>query len=59
MLGAASRMVTFYLARCLGGALFIKCRLTLSTPSTQTENERKLQASFEVMGSLTNSLCKK
>lgn len=31
MLGAASRMVTFYFARCLGGALFIKCRLTLST----------------------------
>ena len=58
MLGAESRMVTFYSLDVFGRALFIKSRLTLN-PSTLTENERKLYVSFEVMGSLTNRLCKK
>lgn len=40
MLGAASRMVTFYFAICLGGALFINGRLTSLNPDIK--NERKL-----------------
>lgn len=39
MLGAASRMATFYFASCLGGALFIKCRLAFSPPQPRLEKK--------------------
>lgn len=64
MLGAAAMMATFYFAGCQGGwewgggALFIKCRLSLLTsrpppplpPPTPTDKERRKKAkvAFEV-----------